>query len=74
MLVGTVEMASMPDSVRGDPEKAARAILEAVNKGYDYLRLPLGNDCVQALETKIGELQHDLDSTRAVATSMDIDS
>jgi NAD(P)-dependent dehydrogenase (short-subunit alcohol dehydrogenase family) len=57
--------------VKGDPQKAARAILEAVDGGHEYLRLPLGADCVAALESKIGSLQRDLDLTREVARSTD---
>lgn len=66
-------MASLPDSMRGDPDKAARAILSAVVEGHDFVRLPLGGDCVAALETKIGQLQSDLDATRSVANATDID-
>lgn len=71
---GTRGMAAMPDSVRGDPDKAARAILDAVNSGdYSYLRMPLGNDCLALLEAKIGKLQSDLDATRGIASNTDID-
>ncbi len=73
MVGGTKNMMSMPDFVKGDPDKAARAIVEAVVGGHEYLRLPLGPDCVAALETKIGQLQSDLDATRAVATATDVD-
>lgn len=64
---------STPDFVRGDPDKAARAIIQATGTGYDYLRLPLGKDCVAALEDKIGQLQNDLEATREIATTTDID-
>lgn len=74
MVSGTKGMASLPDFVRGDPDKAARAILDAVNSGdYSYLRMPLGKDCVVALETKIGQLQSDLDATREIASATDVD-
>ncbi|KAL9616945.1 MAG: hypothetical protein Q9160_008215 [Pyrenula sp. 1 TL-2023] len=74
MVGGTKNMMSTPDFIRGDPDKAARAILDAVNSGdYSYLRLPLGKDCVVALETKIGQLQSDLDATREVASATDVD-
>ncbi|KAM7185434.1 hypothetical protein V8F20_011806 [Naviculisporaceae sp. PSN 640] len=66
-------MDELPPSVKGDPEKAAAAIISAVVDGHDYLRLPLGSDCVAALEGKIGELQSDLEKTRAVGLSMDVD-
>lgn len=62
-----------PDWIKGDPEKAAKIIINATVEGYDYLRLPLGKDCVAALETKIAELQRDLDATRPMAISTDID-
>ena len=64
---------TIPDSMKGDPDKAARVILKAVDGGHDYLRLPLGGDCVGALETKIGELKRDLDATKVLALSTDID-
>ncbi|KAK5627660.1 hypothetical protein RRF57_003375 [Xylaria bambusicola] len=57
--------------VRGDPEKGARHIFNAVVEGHDYLRMILGADCVAALERKIGELSHDLEATRAIAVSTD---
>jgi short-subunit dehydrogenase len=59
--------------IKGDPRKAARAILDAVEGGHEYLRLPLGVDCVVALESKIGSLQRDLDLTREVARSTGVD-
>jgi NAD(P)-dependent dehydrogenase (short-subunit alcohol dehydrogenase family) len=74
MVGATKNVMSIPDFVRGDPDKAARAILDAVEGGdYSYLRLPLGKDCVVALESKIGQLQSDLDATREVASSTDVD-
>lgn len=57
--------------VRGDPDKGARHIFDAVVEGHDYLRMILGGDCVEALEQKIGQLSHDLEATRAIATSTD---
>ncbi|RAH87389.1 NAD(P)-binding protein [Aspergillus japonicus CBS 114.51] len=73
MITGHQTMKSLPDSVKGDPDKAARAIIHAAVGGHDYLRLPLGTDCVAALELKIGELQHDLEATRAIAVSTDVE-
>ncbi|RYP09491.1 hypothetical protein DL764_001270 [Monosporascus ibericus] len=59
---------------RGDTAKAARAILNAIVDGHDgYLRLVLGPDCVAAMEQKIGELQRDLDATREVSMSTNLD-
>lgn len=73
MVAASRNLASIPDFIRGDPEKAARAIIDATVTGYDYLRMPLGNDCVVALESKIGSLKKDLEATRAIAMSTDVD-
>ncbi|KAJ5805938.1 Glucose/ribitol dehydrogenase [Penicillium pulvis] len=73
MVVGFRQLTSIPDYVKGDPDKAARAIIKATVTGYDYLRMPLGTDCVIALESKIADLQRDLESTRSIATSTDVD-
>ncbi|KAL4919462.1 NAD(P)-binding protein [Aspergillus aurantiobrunneus] len=73
IVTGSRSITSSPDFFRGDPDKAARAIVQAIITGYDYLRMPLGTDCVVALEDKIGQLQRDLEATRAIATSTDID-
>ncbi|GAP82966.1 putative glucose ribitol dehydrogenase [Rosellinia necatrix] len=60
---------------RGDTAKAARAILNAIVDGHDeYLRLVLGPDCVAAMEQKIRELQRDLDATREVSMSTNLDN
>ncbi|KAL4949091.1 hypothetical protein BDW69DRAFT_82147 [Aspergillus filifer] len=59
--------------LKGDPDKAGRAIVQAASTDYKYLRLPLGPDCVAALELKIGDLQGDLEATRVIATSTDAD-
>lgn len=73
MVTGSRGLTSVPEFVKGDPDKAAQAIVKAVVGGHDYLRMPLGNDCVDALEKKIGELQSDLDSTRSIATNVNVD-
>ncbi|KAI0450348.1 NAD(P)-binding protein [Xylaria acuta] len=57
--------------VKGDPEKGAKHIVKAVVEGHDYLRMILGGDCVLALEQKLGQLNHDLEATRAIAMSTD---
>lgn len=62
------------DYFRGDTAKAARAILNSIVDGHDgYLRLVLGPDCVAAMEQKIAELQRDLDATREVSMSTNLD-
>ncbi|KIN02952.1 hypothetical protein OIDMADRAFT_52772 [Oidiodendron maius Zn] len=73
MVTASRNIMSIPDFVKGDPDKAAQAIIEAVIGGHDYLRLPLGQDCVTALESKIGQLQRDLEATKPLATATDVD-
>ncbi|KAF2760892.1 NAD(P)-binding protein [Pseudovirgaria hyperparasitica] len=57
---------------KGDPDKAAKAIVDAVLGGHEYLRLILGPDCVKAMEDKIGEFQRDLELTREVSMGTDV--
>jgi len=59
--------------LRGDPQKAADAIVSAVVNGHDYLRLMLGPDCVSAFEMKMDELKRDFELTRDIAMSTDLD-
>lgn len=73
MVRGMTNNAEFMSLAKGDPQKAARAILDAVEEGHEYLRLPLGADCVVALESKIGSLQRDLDLTREVASATGVD-
>lgn len=73
LVSGTRNMMSVPGFVKGDPDKAAKAIVKAVDQGHDYLRVPLGPDSVVALESKIGHLQKDLEATREIAISTDVD-
>ncbi|OAQ59588.1 short chain oxidoreductase protein [Pochonia chlamydosporia 170] len=72
MLSGTRDMMSIPDFVKGDPDKAASAIVNAVRNGHEYLRMPLGPDSVRALESKLGSLKEDLEATRSIANSTDV--
>ncbi|KAI1421255.1 hypothetical protein F5Y12DRAFT_768821 [Xylaria sp. FL1777] len=62
-----------PLHLRGCPDKAGREIVKAVDHGYDYLRMILGPDCVAAMDQKLGSLHHDLEATKAIAMSTDID-
>lgn len=68
IVAGTRQILSVPDFVKRDPNKIAREIVEATIMDYDYLHLPLGKDCAVALESKIGDLQQDLEATRLIAT------
>ena len=72
MVKRTQNVMHVPDFVKGDPEKAALAIIQAVENGHEYLRLLLGTGSVQTLAAKIDWLKKDLESTRAIAESIDI--
>ncbi|EHA18065.1 hypothetical protein ASPNIDRAFT_136246 [Aspergillus niger ATCC 1015] len=70
------DMGSTTEWIKGDPEKAAKAVVVAVDNGYDgyeFLRMPLGRDCVRVLEEKIAALRSDLEATREVAMGTDVD-
>ncbi|GLA34155.1 hypothetical protein AnigIFM63309_005575 [Aspergillus niger] len=70
------DMDTATEWIKGDPEKAARAVVVAVDNGYDgyeFLRMPLGKDCVRVLEEKITALRSDLKATREVAMGTDVD-
>ncbi|GAP84587.2 putative short-chain dehydrogenase reductase SDR [Rosellinia necatrix] len=62
-----------PHLVRGCPDKAGREIVKAVGDGHSYLRMLLGPDCVAAMNLKLESLHHDLEATKAIAMSTDID-
>ena len=51
----------------GDPEKAAKAIADAVAAGAPSLRLPLGADAVKSIREKLARVTADVDRTEGVA-------
>jgi len=53
----------------GDPAKAARAIIDAVNAGSPQLRLPLGADAVQNIRAKLAQVAANVDDTEAIASA-----
>ncbi len=53
----------------GDPAKAARAIVDAIEAGAPTLRLPLGADAVEGIRKKLAQVGADVDATEAVATA-----
>ena len=57
----------------GDPAKAAKAIVDAVNAGAPTLRLPLGADAVGAIREKVLRLTADVDRTEHVARATTFD-
>ncbi|KAF7526122.1 hypothetical protein PCG10_004353 [Penicillium crustosum] len=62
---------------RGDPEKAAARILDAVeSRGLcaatsSYLRVPLGSDCYGLVQSKADALKENLDKMKDIAHSTD---
>jgi short-subunit dehydrogenase len=74
MMIGLSRgLKDIPPAVRGDPDKAAKEIVNAVVDGHDYLRMILGTDCIVAMEDKIASFKSDLEATRTIATSVDVD-
>lgn len=51
----------------GDPRKAARAIVDAVNAGVPTLRLPLGADAVEQIRKKLAQVSAEVDANELVA-------
>lgn len=73
-LVNNFDEDGLDHYFKGDTAKAARAILNAIVDGHDgYLRLVLGPDCYAAMEQKIAELQRDIDATREVSLSTNLE-
>lgn len=58
----------------GDPLKAARAIIDAVEAGAKTLRLPLGADAVSGIRQKLAEVAADVDANEAVALATSLAS
>ena len=58
---------------RGDPHKAAKAILTALDASDPPLRLALGADAVDALRAKHERLRDDLDQWEAVSRDTEFD-
>ncbi|HYP98319.1 MAG TPA: oxidoreductase [Polyangiaceae bacterium] len=57
----------------GDPTKAARAIIDAVDAGAPNLRLPLGADAVSGIRAKLAQVTSDVNSTERVALATAFD-
>lgn len=53
----------------GDPVRAARAIVDAVEAGTPTLRLPLGADAIQQIRGKLAQLAADVDRNEQVAVA-----
>jgi NAD(P)-dependent dehydrogenase (short-subunit alcohol dehydrogenase family) len=61
--------ASVEGNQAGDPQKAARAIVDAALAAETPLRLPLGPDAVDGIRAKLAQVASDVDRTEAVARS-----
>lgn len=55
----------------GDPDKLAQAMITLVEAQNAPLRLPLGSDCVAAIETKNTFVAEELQAWREVSASTD---
>jgi NAD(P)-dependent dehydrogenase (short-subunit alcohol dehydrogenase family) len=55
----------------GDPAKAAAAIVSIAGAAVPPLRLQLGSDCVERVETKLAQVARELGAWRALALSTD---
>jgi len=58
----------------GDPRKAARAIIKAVESPHPPLRLVLGADAVERVTNKLAAVRQDLDDWREVSMGTDFDA
>jgi NAD(P)-dependent dehydrogenase (short-subunit alcohol dehydrogenase family) len=58
----------------GDPQKAARAIADAVAAGAPALRLPLGADAIDGIRQKLVEVTADVDASEAIARAATVAS
>jgi hypothetical protein len=58
----------------GDPVKAARAILEAVEAADPPLRLPLGKSARERIEAKFANLRREIDAWRERIDGTDFDA
>ena len=57
----------------GDPQKGVKAIIDMVETENPPLRLPLGEDCVTAMEEKLRQVQENIDEWRDVAINTGVD-
>jgi NAD(P)-dependent dehydrogenase (short-subunit alcohol dehydrogenase family) len=53
----------------GDPARAAQAIVALAGHADPPLRLQLGPDCVERVEKKLADVQHELDRWRPIAVA-----
>jgi len=61
--------ARMEGKQPGDPDQAARAIIDAVEAQSAPLRLPLGDDAVDGIRAKLKQVEQDVNWTEPIARS-----
>ena len=68
------EISQQLNSVAGDPLKAVRLIIEAVESANPPFRLPLGLMAFEGIEAKLGRVKEEISSwrTRAIETNFDV--
>ncbi|GAA4342800.1 oxidoreductase [Flaviaesturariibacter amylovorans] len=57
----------------GDPQKAARVLVDYVHNGNETLRLPLGKHPIDVIKAKLKSVEQDLETNRAIALSTLVD-
>lgn len=60
-------------TVKGDPEKAVKAVLRLAELPNPPLRLPLGQDCVKMYKEKIASLVADVESYESWSDDVNVD-
>lgn len=58
----------------GDPAKAAAVILKVVNSTEPPIHLPLGPHSIEKFETKMKEVQQDIDNWKAISSKTNFDA
>jgi hypothetical protein len=53
----------------GDPEKAARAIVDYIHNNREPLRLPLGKTTIQGMRANLASVEKDIAANEAISVS-----
>jgi NAD(P)-dependent dehydrogenase (short-subunit alcohol dehydrogenase family) len=62
-------MERMNGKQEGDPEKAARAIVDYIHNNREPLRLPLGKTGIQGMRAKLASVEKDIAANEAISVS-----
>jgi NAD(P)-dependent dehydrogenase (short-subunit alcohol dehydrogenase family) len=62
-------MERMNGKQEGDPEKAARAIVDYIHNNREPLRLPLGKTTIQGMRAKLASVEKDIAANEAISVS-----